>query len=70
MTISPDAEPLLSQARQVVGEKGGVSYWSVCGTGKLLARLVADDGYGLRKRLAPLVGLLNGEAGLPKVWSL
>ncbi|MDQ2705374.1 MAG: urease accessory protein UreD [Pseudomonadota bacterium] len=70
LLVSPDAEPLLSQARQVVGEKGGVSYWSVGGTGKLLARLVADDGYGLRKRLAPLVGLLNGEAGLPKVWSL
>ena len=39
------------------------------GTGKLLARLVARDGYLLRKSLVPLVKLLNGEAGLPKSWA-
>jgi urease accessory protein len=70
LLVSPDAETFLSQAREIIGEQGGASFWSVGGTGKLLARLVAGDGYGLRKRLAPLVGLLNGQAGLPKVWSL
>jgi urease accessory protein len=70
LLVSPDAETLLSQAREIIGEEGGASFWTVGGTGKLLARLVAGDGYGLRKRLAPLVGLLNGQAGLPKVWSL
>jgi urease accessory protein len=70
LLISPDAEGLLAEARDIVGEDGGASFWTVGGTGKLLARLVAGDGYGLRKRLAPLVGLLNGQAGLPKVWSL
>ena len=61
---------LLPQVRAIIGEEGGASVWQVAGTGKLLARLVAGDGYSLRKRLAPLVGLLNGRAGLPKIWSL
>ena len=46
------------------------SVWSVKASGKLLARLYAGDGYQLRQRLVPLVGLLNGRAGLPKLWSL
>lgn len=67
-----DEEPgrHLDAAREIVGGQGGASAWSVGGSGKLLARLVADDGYSLRKRLVPLVGLLNGKAGLPKTWSL
>ncbi|TIT82635.1 MAG: urease accessory protein UreD, partial [Mesorhizobium sp.] len=44
--------------------------WTVNQSGKLLARLFAEDGYRLRKRLVPLVELLNGRAGLPKLWSL
>ena len=70
LLVSPDAETFLPEVRKIVGEEGGVSFWSVGGTGKLLARLVTGDGYALRKRLTPLVGLLNGQAGLPKVWSL
>ena len=50
-----------------IGENPGIDD---SGTGKLLARLVAKDGYLLRKALVPLIGLLNGEAGLPKSWSL
>jgi len=48
----------------------GASAWEIAGSGKLLARLVAEDGYRLRRRLIPLIELLNGRAGLPKVWSL
>ena len=70
LLVSPDAETLLPQVRDIIGEEGGASAWSVGGSGKLLARLFAGDGYLLRKRLVPLVGLLNGQAGLPKVWSL
>jgi urease accessory protein len=70
LLVAPDAETLLSEARAIVGEDGGASFWTVAGTGKLLARLQAEDGYNLRKRLAPLVGLLNGKAGLPKIWTL
>jgi urease accessory protein len=65
-----DAEARLDAARAIVGEAGGASAWRVGGSGKLLARLVADDGYALRKRLIPLVELLNGQASLPKVWTL
>lgn len=70
LMVSPRAEGLLEAARTVVGDAGGVSAWSVGGTGKLLARLAAEDGYALRRRLMPLVQLLNGQAGLPKLWSL
>ena len=70
LLVSPSAEAFLPEVRKIIGEEGGASFWSVGGTGKLLARLVAEDGYALRKRLTPLVGLLNGQAGLPKVWSL
>ena len=48
----------------------GVSAWTVPGTGKLLARLVARDSYVLRKALVPLLGLLNREAPVPRIWSM
>ncbi len=75
LLVSPRAETLLEPARAIVGDPviaggGGASFWKVGQSGKLLARLVAGDGYQLRKRLVPLVELLNGRAGLPKLWSL
>ena len=72
LLVGPDAERTLREVRDIVGEAGGASAWTVgpAGTGKLLARLLAEDGYDLRRRLVPLLGLLNGQAGLPKVWSL
>ncbi|WP_137931479.1 urease accessory protein UreD [Mesorhizobium comanense] len=70
LLVSPDAEALLHPVREIVGAQGGASFWSVTTSGKLLARLHAGDGYQLRQRLVPLVGLLNGRAGLPKLWSL
>lgn len=70
LLVAPDAAERLDAVRGIVGEAGGASAWTVGGTGKLLARLAAGDGYALRRRLVALVGLLNGRAGLPKVWSL
>lgn len=70
LMVSPQAEALLDPARDIVGADGDASAWSVKKSGKLLARLFAEDGYQLRKRLVPLVELLNGRAGLPKLWSL
>lgn len=70
LSVGVSAERYLDAARYLVGDAGGASFWTVGRSGKLLARLVADDGYALRKRLIPLLRLLNGEAGLPKVWSL
>jgi urease accessory protein len=70
LVVGEDAGSLQDRVREIVGEEGGASAWSVGGTGKLLARLHDGNGYGLRKRLVPLLGLLNGRAGLPKCWSL
>lgn len=66
LLISPNAELLREQAGKIVGAKGGVSFWN----GKLLARLIDADAYSMRKRLVPLVQLLNQGAALPKCWSL
>jgi urease accessory protein len=68
--FADDAETRLEPVRAVIGDAGGASAWRVCGTGKLLARLVAGDLYGLRKRLIPLLELLNGQASLPRVWTI
>ncbi len=70
LLVSPHAEALLDPVRDIIGDEGDASAWSVKESGKLLARLFAEDGYQLRKRLVPLVELLNGRAGLPKLWSL
>jgi urease accessory protein len=70
LLVAERAGSFLEAARDIVSAAGGASAWSVAGSGKLLARLAAEDGYGLRQRLLPLVGLLNGRAGLPGIWSL
>ena len=70
LLVSARAEAMLEPVRTVIGEAGGASVWTVGRSGKLLARLCAADGYDLRRRLVPLVRLLNGTAGLPKLWSL
>lgn len=70
LLVAPEAETLLDAARKIIGENGGASGWRVGATGKLLARMIANDGYSLRQRLVPLLELLNGRAALPKVWSL
>lgn len=70
LLVAAEPERHLDRARAVIGEAGGASVWAAAGFGKLLARLVAADGYALRERLVPLVELLNGRAGLPKAWSL
>ena len=70
LLVGPDADHWLDPVRALIGEKGGASAWTVGRSGKLLARLYDDDGYCLRKRLVPLLALLNGRAGLPKTWSL
>ncbi len=48
----------------------GLSSWQLAGTGKILARIVASDGYELRKRLVPLMERLAGKVKVPKIWSL
>jgi urease accessory protein len=70
LMVGADCEERLDAVRDVIGDAGSASAWSVSGTGKLLARLVAVDSYSLRARLVPLLMMLNGQAGLPKTWSI
>jgi urease accessory protein len=70
LLVSEECESLLAAAREAIGERGGASAWTVGKSGKLLARLHAEDSYDLRRHLVPLIQLLNGQAGLPKAWSL
>ncbi|MBC2884362.1 urease accessory protein UreD [Ochrobactrum sp. CM-21-5] len=70
LMVSDRAERHLEAARQIIGEDGGCSLWQVANASKLVARLFAPDSYTLRKRLVPLLALLNGKTGLPKVWSM
>lgn len=61
-----DPERLLEPARALIDDSGGASAWG----GKLLARLVAETGLALRRRLEPLLSLLLPGQPLPKVWQL
>lgn len=73
LLVGPDAEDMLERVRETLRNdtdvKSGASALSVGPTGKLLARMAAKDGYAMRKALLPLLRLLNGEAGLPRIWS-
>lgn len=61
------AEAHLEPLRRLVdGPNGGVSYWN----DKLIARIVAADGFELRKKLIPVISHLRSGASVPKVWSL
>lgn len=70
LLIAEDGDALLENAREIAGDAGCVSFWRVGATGKLLARLIAADGYALRQRLVPLLALLNRGADMPKLWTL
>ena len=66
LLVAPDAERHLEETRALLGDGAGVSAWH----GKLVARLLAPDGFGLRKRLIPAVRRLLPEGELPRIWSL
>lgn len=63
--VSTEAEDLLDKVRAAIGSRGDASAWS----GKLVARLLARDGFELRKSLIPALTLLANGAALPKTWS-
>lgn len=63
--IAEDAEDRLDRVRAVLAPTDAASAWN----GKLVARLVAGDGFDLRKSLIPALTVLAGPASLPKTWS-
>ncbi|MDO9415017.1 urease accessory protein UreD [Pararhizobium sp.] len=68
----PGCESLLPGARALLdGHRGGVSHWQAGGgSDKLVARIVAADGFALRKILIPVISHLRKGAPVPKVWNL
>lgn len=63
----PLAEALFPKLRDCLeGTSGGASFWN----GKLIARLVAPDGFALRKILVPALSVLRNGAPVPKVWHI
>jgi urease accessory protein len=66
---APEAEDLLDRVRDAIGNRGDASAWTSNDSGKLVARLLARDGFELRKSLIPALTLLADGAALPKTWS-
>jgi urease accessory protein len=63
----PMAEAYLPKVRALIGNAaGGASHWG----DKLIVRLIAPDGFALRKILIPVISALRGGASVPKVWNL
>ncbi|MDE2384107.1 MAG: urease accessory protein UreD, partial [Alphaproteobacteria bacterium] len=66
LMIAPEVEKLGAAIAEAAGEYGAVSCWN----GKLVARLLASDGFNLRKAaLRVIAAALTGEA-VPKTWTM
>jgi urease accessory protein len=65
LLVSPQAEMLLDKVRKALGPNDGASAWN----GKLVARLLAKDGFHLRKTLIQVLVACVGREHLPKCWT-
>ena len=63
--FAADAEGRLDAVRAALGPMSGASAWN----GKLIARVLAEDGFMLRKQIIPALRALTGADCLPKIWS-
>jgi urease accessory protein len=63
---APDAETQLAPLRALLPDTGGAS---LVRPGVLVARLLAEDGFALRRALIPIIARLSGIAP-PKNWTL
>jgi urease accessory protein len=63
--IAEDAELRLNLVRAALNANDGASAWN----GKLIARIIAADGFLLRKTLIPVIDALAGGMALPKIWT-
>lgn len=74
LLIAPDAAHKLARIRAALGSGSGASAWVIGAdghqTGKLVARLLAKDGYSLRKMLIAVLSVCLGAHELPKVWTM
>jgi urease accessory protein len=65
IVVSTRADALLPMVLDAAGAAGSASCWN----GKLLARLVAVDGFALRKALVRVLHACIGSDSLPRNWS-
>lgn len=63
--VAPDAADRLARARAALGDIGAASAFD----GKLVARLMAGDGWPLRQALMRLIGAIR-PGPLPRVWQI
>ena len=64
--VSPDVEALAPKIRAAVGDFGAVSCWN----GKLVARLLGEDSFLVRKSLVRVIAAASGGNDVPKSWSM
>lgn len=65
--VGDRAEAIMPRLHALLHDSlAGASSWN----GKLVARLVAEDGFALRKILVPAISLLRNGKPPPKVWSI
>ncbi len=64
LLVSRDAEAHVEACRNRLGPGAGVSAWD----GRLVIRLLEEDGFRLRKRLLALFPVLLPPAEIPRVW--
>jgi urease accessory protein len=64
--VSPRADRHTKAVKKAIGPNGGVSCWN----GKLVARLLEEDGFRLKKSLARAIAALSGGMSVPSVWAL
>ena len=65
LLVAEDLDAQLASLRGIFGADGAVSAWD----GKLLARVLAKDGFDLRKLLNPALKILVPRGALPMIWS-
>jgi urease accessory protein len=63
--LADEAEARLDAVREAFGPMSGASAWN----GKLIARLLAEDGFLLRKQIISVLNALAGAERLPKIWT-
>jgi urease accessory protein len=65
--VGDRAEAIMPRLRALLQDSlAGASHWN----GKLVVRLVAEDGFALRKILVPAISLLRNGKPPPKVWNI
>ncbi len=64
--VAEDAELRLPAVLDEMHSGSGASAWN----GKLIARLLAEDGYLLRKQIISVLRALVGPEALPKIWTM